>query len=396
MTKRFLWMTLGACLIMTFACKPKKKGTLSISGTFKNADKVAIGEGPVNKVYLYEIVYGKDQPPVILDSATLPAGKGSFSLTGMAKKDQQMYELMFGNTISIPLINDEPDIKVDVDFGKKDDFYDVSGSGASVQLRDLINIFGKKNYEVEKSMAQLDSVQRTGASSDVKLACIDKKNAALQDLNTYLKQFINTSNNPTTSVLALSWASRSLQQKEFESSLAHTLEKFPNNPMVMNLKQSYDQQLAQMAEQERLEKQNSWVGKQVPELSLPDVNGRNVSLASFKGKFVLVDFWASWCAPCRAENPNVVKAYNEFKNRNFTILGVSLDKDKAPWLEAIQSDGLTWTQISDLKFWDSKAVETFKFSGIPYNILIDPSGKVIGESLRGDELESKLKEVLNN
>ncbi|MBS1665557.1 MAG: TlpA family protein disulfide reductase, partial [Bacteroidetes bacterium] len=169
----------------------------------------------------------------------------------------------------------------------------------------------------------------------------------------------------------------------------------PNNPLVTSMKQSYDQQLAQMAEQERQQKQNSWVGKQVPEFSLPDANGRNVSLASYKGKFLLVDFWASWCAPCRAENPNVVKVYNEFKDRNFAILGVSLDKDKAPWLEAIKADGLTWTQISDLKYWDTKAVEVFKFGGIPYNILIDPTGKVIAESLRGDELESKLKEVLN-
>ncbi|MBS1660837.1 MAG: DUF4369 domain-containing protein, partial [Bacteroidetes bacterium] len=222
MTKRFLWITLGACLIMTAACKQKKKGMLSVTGTFKNADKVAVGEGPVNKVYLYEITYGKDQAPVILDSAPLTTGKGSFTLNGQAKKEQQMYELMFGSTISIPLINDEPEIKVDIDFGKKDDFYEVSGSEASSQLRDLINIFGKKNYEVEKAMLQLDSVQRSG-DPDSKLAATNKKNAAIQDLNTYLKQFINTSNNPTNVILALSWASRSLPQKEFELSLNHTM-----------------------------------------------------------------------------------------------------------------------------------------------------------------------------
>jgi thiol-disulfide isomerase/thioredoxin len=123
--------------------------------------------------------------------------------------------------------------------------------------------------------------------------------------------------------------------------------------------------------------------------------GHSVSLSSFRGKYLLVDFWASWCGPCRAENPNVVKVHNEFKGKNFAILGVSLDKDKQPWLEAIQQDGLDWKQISDLKYWNSKAVSTFKFEGIPFNILVDPKGKIIGSALRGKELEDKLKGVLN-
>ena len=117
--------------------------------------------------------------------------------------------------------------------------------------------------------------------------------------------------------------------------------------------------------------------------------------AKKENKYIFVDCYASWCGPCRAENPNVVKAYSEFKGKNFAILGVSLDKEKNAWQEAIRSDNLNWNQVSDLKFWSSKAVETFKFDGIPFNVLIDPQGKVIAESLRGDDLENKLKEVLN-
>ena len=139
----------------------------------------------------------------------------------------------------------------------------------------------------------------------------------------------------------------------------------------------------------------SWVGKTVPELSLPDVNGKPVSVNSFKGKYLLIDFWASWCGPCRMENPNVVEAYNEFKGKNFTILGVSLDKDRDSWKKAIAQDHLSWTHISDLKYWNSQAVETFGFQGIPFNVLVDPSGKVIAQELRGKDLENKLKEVLN-
>ena len=396
MTKRSLCIVLAsACILFIGACQPKKKGIFSVSGTFKNADKLASVEGPVSKVYLLEVTYGKDQPPVILDSAKIPAVNGSFSLTGSAPT-QEIFELVFGNNvIAVPLINDAAEVKVSVDLGKKDDFYEVSGSEASNQLKDLVNIFGKKNYEVERTMADLDSLKQANAPDSLQLGAIAQKDAAVQDLNTYLKQAINTNNNATICALALGWSSRSFSKSEFESSLTDLLKKYPDNNVLQGLKQSYDQQLAQMAQQQHQDSASSWIGKQAPDLALPDVNGRPVSLTSFRGKYLLVDFWASWCGPCRAENPNVVKAYNEFKGKNFAILGVSLDKEKAAWQEAVRSDKLDWSQVSDLKFWSSKAVETFKFDGIPFNVLIDPQGKVIAESLRGDDLENKLKEVLN-
>ena len=391
---RSLWMVLGISLILTCGCQPKKKGDFSVSGTFRNADKLAAVEGPVSKVYLLEIIYGKDQPPVMLDSAKIPVSNGSFSLSGTTKS-QGLMELVFGNNaLAVPLINDASDIKVKVDLGKKDDFYEVSGSEASSQLKDLITIFGIKNFEMERTMAQLDSLKQVNAPDSAVLAATAKKNGAIQDLNAYLKQFINTNGNATISALALGWSSRSFSKTEFESSLAELLKKYPENSSVQAIKQSYDQQLAQAAAQSQ-QQGNSWVGKPAPALSLPDASGKTVSLASYKGKYLLVDFWASWCAPCRAENPNVVRVHDEFKGKNFAILGVSLDKEKGAWEQAIQEDKLNWTHVSDLKFWNSKAVETFKFDGIPFNVLIDPQGNVIAQGLRGEELESKLKQVLN-
>jgi thiol-disulfide isomerase/thioredoxin len=109
---------------------------------------------------------------------------------------------------------------------------------------------------------------------------------------------------------------------------------------------------------------------------------------------VLVDFWASWCGPCRAENPNVVQAYKNFSGRNFTILGVSLDREKDAWTGAVRQDGLTWTHVSDLAFWNSKAVSTYGFQSIPFNVLIDPNGTVVAMGLRGPALQQKLAEVL--
>ncbi len=138
------------------------------------------------------------------------------------------------------------------------------------------------------------------------------------------------------------------------------------------------------------------VGSMAMDFTQSDVNGNPISLSSFRGKYVLVDFWASWCGPCRTENPNVVENYNRFKNKNFTVLGVSLDRpgQKDRWLQAIQDDKLTWTNVSDLQFWNNAVAKQYKVQSIPQNLLIDPNGIIVAKNLRGDALGQKLCELL--
>lgn len=140
--------------------------------------------------------------------------------------------------------------------------------------------------------------------------------------------------------------------------------------------------------------ENVQIGKVAPEFSLPDTAGVSVSLSDFRGKYVLLDFWASWCPPCRRENPNVVKAFNEYKDKDFTIIGISLDKDKSKWMKAIADDNLTWTHLSDLKYWDSEIPALYGVRGIPANVLLGPDGVILAKNITGEDLHKTLQEVI--
>lgn len=166
-------------------------------------------------------------------------------------------------------------------------------------------------------------------------------------------------------------------------------ESYPGHPMTANI----GSQVAQL-EQGYKDYKDFKENNIAPEISLPNPEGETMNLSDLRGKYVLIDFWASWCGPCRVENPNVVRLYNKYKGDKFEIFSVSLDKDKEKWKKAIDADGLIWDyHVSELTGWDTDLIQKYQFNGIPHTVLIDPDGKVIAEKLRGPGLERKLQEL---
>jgi peroxiredoxin len=163
-----------------------------------------------------------------------------------------------------------------------------------------------------------------------------------------------------------------------------------NNLMAAHKTDPLTQSFHRKVETMRLTK----IGALAPEIELPSPDGPAVKLSSLRGKVVLIDFWASWCGPCRRENPNVVKMYQRFKDKGFEIYGVSLDRARENWLDAIEKDGLSWIHVSDIKFWQCEAAKTYGVTTIPYTVLLDREGKIIAKGLRGEKLEKKIEEML--
>lgn len=284
--------------------------------------------------------------------------------------------------------------------------YEVSGSAASTQVKDfLLGLTGRMSA-VAMIDKKGDSLQKAGTADSIMQALISERRTATAGLKEYVSAAIAKAENPALVFYELGnyqaaagqFSLEAIQDTEVDSIIDRVAKKNPGHEGWAYLKTQVEQEKLRRQEAEQRMKDKSWVGKQAPDFSAPDPDGKMVQLSSFRGKYLLVDFWASWCQPCRRENPNVVAAYQKFKGKNFDILGVSLDNpgEKDKWLAAVKQDKLAWTQISELRGWESSYVGIYKFAeeGIPFNILVDPQGKVIAQRLQGPDLEAKLAEVL--
>lgn len=324
---------------------------------------------------------------VVLDSAKVDA-EGNFAFNEKVGK-LDFYTVVL-NDEQIVLVTDSTE-NVSIS-GDATDFlysYDIKGSEHSKILRDFYS--GSAQYRTK-----LDSIQQAFRAMGQPVDPQMQQNmvGAFEEIRgEYEKYLVSYVNQHTNSPAAISILSELKPEDHLE-----TFKKVQSGISGIFSDHLYYSMLSnQIAEAEKRKAASATLepGKEAPEIELPNPNGKIITLSSLRGKVVLIDFWASWCKPCRRENPNVVKMYNEFKDQGFEIYGVSLDREKEKWINAIAQDGLTWPQVSDLQFWNSAAAKLYNVNSIPQTVLLDREGKIIATGLRGVPLRQKVKESLS-
>ncbi|WP_167856272.1 TlpA disulfide reductase family protein [Hymenobacter metallicola] len=330
------------------------------------------------KVYLAEL--GETQF-VSRDTATVDE-QGRFTLQGTVP-EAGLYQVKVDDANQVMLALDNgSNIQLSGDAKKLTDGYVVKGSKDSEALQQL----GRTMVESKRAMALLEmrynNSAQAGQSDSMKL--IEGKFYAAQAQNTAkIKELVRQNPNSVVSAFVVGNLLNPDENFAFIDSMATQFKKsMPDSRYTKALSAKLDPLRA------------TAVGSAAPEIALPAPDGKSVALSSLRGKYVLIDFWASWCGPCRKENPNVVRAYNKYKGKGFEIYSVSFDQDREKWLKAIQADGLTWTHVSDLRGWESAAGQAYGVKAIPQSVLLDPQGRIVAKNLRGDALEAKLASVL--
>jgi len=373
MKKINISLAIAGASILFSACN-KQNNTSYLSGEIK--------EGKGKKIYLDQL---NSQSAVTVDSALIDE-KGHFEFVNF-KPSLNFYRVRIEpQNFSILILDSTNKVTYTADANNLADAK-ISGSAETDAFMDFNNTSKKYKKQIDSLQQYFQSEIMKNPNDSTKInqlkTDIDKVYQEIVSKWQFeLAQKAKQYKDKFASIIALQMLPPQNYldvYQEIDQSLGN---KYPNHPMVQMLHKIVAQQSALSP------------GSPCPEIALPDPNGKEIRLSSFRGKVVLIDFWASWCRPCRAEMPNVVALYKKYKDKGFEIFGVSLDKDKENWVQAIKEDGITWPQVSDLKFWNSEAVALFNVEAIPYTVLVDKKGKIIAKGLRGADLENAVKKAL--
>jgi peroxiredoxin len=364
--KRINLLAVVALLLAIVSCKNKNE--FSISGKLLNA-------GDVKRVLLYE-------GDSVVDSSSLNNDK-EFKFRRVSV-DPNFYNLSVGDKNYLVVAQNGDELVFKADLKDVTNGYQIEGSDNADKIKEFNDINAKYGKIYQAIQSEYSSVveKNPEAKDSITAVLMPKFQENMNGYSAEALKFALTNKDNLVGFYAIGTIDPATHEPELIKYSEDIKTSFPTNKPVQDF-------VKKMAGIKVVS-----VGQPAPAFELPTIDGKLVKLSDLKGRMVLLDFWASWCGPCRQENPNVVKAYNSFKDKGFTVLGVSLDDSKEDWANAVKEDNLTWTHVSELKRWDSKVAAMYKVEGIPASFILDATGKIVAKNLRGVDLENFLNKNL--